>query len=64
MSKLVIEIDLSGAAFADAPEVQVSAILDGVADMIQDYGIDTTGAEGRPLRDVNGNVCGSVRLVQ
>ena len=56
MSKLVIEIDMDGAAFEDYPEQEVRRIL---LDWWHKWDISEPPAI---LRDNNGNRCGTARV--
>ncbi len=63
---LIIELRMSGAAFEDAgPEVESARILRHMADCIERaYGLEQLDEKGGEdtIRDINGNVCGSVRI--
>lgn len=55
--KLIIEIDLSNAAFDPCPNQEISNIL---MELGQDIMID--GPECKTIRDSNGNTCGKVKI--
>ena len=54
MEKITITIETGNAAFGDDPAFEVSRILSTIID---DLG---WGLESRKLRDINGNIVGSV----
>ena len=53
-----IVIETSGAAFEDAPAYEIARILREMAERIEYHGILSVP------RDINGNKCGSVTIVQ
>jgi hypothetical protein len=57
--KVLVEIDCAGAAFDDA-DAEVARILRGAAAVAE---CNVTLRDGWSLRDVNGNTCGSVRVI-
>lgn len=65
--KLVIEIDMVGSAFEDHPLQELKRILGSVPDraltMLAEHALDQKPELlEHPLRDVNGNQCGTLRL--
>jgi hypothetical protein len=60
--KLSIVLDMSNAAFDDAPMSEAARILRELADKLDNDQSEVTCAPNHvcPLRDVNGNICGEV----
>lgn len=60
MLQLKITIETINAAFDSNPEAECARILREIADRLE-----TTGAQSTPRpRDINGNVCGSIEVVE
>lgn len=57
MKKVTIKIDIKGSAFEEIPEQEISRILRKVANKIEG------GNTEFKILDVNGNSCGSVKIV-
>jgi hypothetical protein len=57
MDKFTIEIDLSNAAFDDAPMSELARILRKIADDLESGRVELT-YDRRPIRDANGNTVG------
>lgn len=58
--RLIIEIDLKGAAFAGNPGDEVGRLLEKVSLCYTDESDFEARVES--IRDINGNICGSVRV--
>jgi hypothetical protein len=56
---VAIMIQTDNAAFGDNPAYEVARMLDEVADRFRRTG----ELEPRPLRDVNGNACGEIKVI-
>lgn len=61
--KFTLEINCSGAAFSENPELELSALLHGIANTVHYVsGIDNDSHIKQSVVDVNGNVCGTWTL--
>ena len=59
MEHITIKIETGNAAFEDSPTAEIARILRKLADDFERNGIPP-----ETLRDINGNFCGSVHIVE
>ena len=63
MAKLIIELDLDGAAFDPEPGPEIARIITLLADTLRDLEDPKSYKSSEiPLHDINGNTCGKVTL--
>lgn len=57
MERIIITIETGNAAFDESPTTELRRILHDLGDRVYDDGIFPD-----QIRDINGNVCGTVRV--
>lgn len=61
---VAIFINTGNEAFAEAPGVEVSRILEDLANRLVQAGVELNDIAGLKLRDINGNHVGEVKVVE